>query len=39
MIADDDLIESKLPCEVCESTDESAMLLEDYIYLKNWKLA
>lgn len=39
MIEDDDLIEQKLPCIVCESTDEGAMLLEDYIYLKNWKLA
>ena len=39
MLADDDLIESKLPCEVCSSTDEGAMLLEDYIFAKNWKLA
>jgi hypothetical protein len=38
MIANDDLIESKLPFEVCESTDEGAMLLTDYIFIKNWNL-
>ena len=34
----DDLIDEKLPFEVCESTDEGAMWIVDYVMLKNWEL-
>ena len=39
MRAEDDLIDSKYPFEVCESTDEGAMAITDYYGLKNLTVA
>ena len=38
MRAADDLIDEKLPFVVCESTDEGAALITDYVAGKNWSI-
>ena len=38
MRAADDLVGEKLPFVVCESTDEGAMLISQYVSAKNWAL-
>ena len=38
-IANDPYINNKKPCEVCESADEGAMTLREYVVSKNWVLA
>lgn len=37
-IAEDQYINNKKPCEVCESTDDGAMTLREYVVSKNWGL-
>jgi hypothetical protein len=39
MIAQDQYITNKKPCVVCESTDEGAMTIQEYVISKNWALA
>lgn len=38
MRAEDDLVDEKLPFVVCESADEGAMPILDYVALKNWQV-
>lgn len=39
MRAEDEYIDNKKPCVVCESTDEGAMTLTEYAISKNWSIA
>ena len=39
MRAEDEYIDNKKPCVVCESTDEGAMTLTEYGISKNWTIA
>lgn len=39
MRAEDDLIDEKLPFEICEPMDDGAMLITEYAQLKNWQIA
>lgn len=39
MRANDQYIDNKKPCVECDSTDESAMTLEEYIISKGWAIA
>ena len=39
MRAEDEYIDNKKPCVVCESTDEGAMTLKEYGISKNWNIS
>nr|DAR54932.1 MAG TPA: hypothetical protein [Caudoviricetes sp.] len=39
MIKEDENIVSKMPFTQCESTDEGAMTIDEYVALKKWKIA
>lgn len=38
MRAEDEFVDEKLPFEVCESADDGATLITDYVLYKNWQL-
>lgn len=39
MRAEDEYIDNKKPFVQCESTDEGAMTIQEYVTSKNWQLA
>lgn len=39
MLANDPYADQKMPCEVCSSGDEGAMLITDYASLKRWSIS
>lgn len=39
MLNEDELVAKKKPFVICESTDEGAMTIDEYVALKNWKIA
>lgn len=39
MLDEDEFVAKKKPFAICESTDEGAMTIDEYVALKNWKIA